>query len=257
MTILVTSAGIARFDPVVDITAEKWEEVLGVNLSGTFYCAQAAIPDMVSAGCGPIVTISSSSAQSGAPAMAHYVASEGGVIALTKALARELAGQGITVNTIPPTLVDTPMARGGAAEGNVPEIDVSGMGIPVGRAGTPKDIAAACSFLCSDEAEYITGQLIGVNGGMYSHRPHSLPVAASVRVCPLLGPPRAGFVASIPLTVVDGGEAWTDACRKRCSARSGVRRPNEGGAHGTGGRRARQRSCVAGDVRRAHACRRG
>ena len=120
VTILVTSAGIAAFDPVLDITPEKWERVLGVNLFGTFHCAQAALPDMMAAGWGRIVTISSSSAQSGAPYMAHYVASKGGVIGLTKALARELAGQGITVNTIPPTLVDTPMARRGAGERNDP-----------------------------------------------------------------------------------------------------------------------------------------
>ena len=166
VTILVTSAGVAAFDPVLEITPEKWEHVLGVNLFGTFHCAQAAIPDMVAAGWGRIVTISSSSAQSGAPFMAHYVASKGGVIGLTKALARELAGQGITVNTIPPTLVDTPMARRGTGD-DTREMDVSGAGIPLGRAGTPDDIAAACSFLCSDQADYITGQLIGVNGGMY------------------------------------------------------------------------------------------
>jgi 2-hydroxycyclohexanecarboxyl-CoA dehydrogenase len=163
ITVLVTSAGIAEFDSVLNITPEKWERVLSVNLFGTFYCAQAAIPDMLAAGWGRIVTISSSSAQSGAPYMAHYTASKGGVIGLTKALARELAGNGITVNTIPPSLVDTPMSRGAA---DAP-VDTSGMGIPIGRAGTPDDIAGACLFLCSDDASYITGQLIGVNGGMY------------------------------------------------------------------------------------------
>jgi 2-hydroxycyclohexanecarboxyl-CoA dehydrogenase len=163
ITVLITSAGIAEFDSVLDITPEKWERVLSVNLFGTFYCAQAAIPDMLAAGWGRIVTISSSSAQSGAPYMAHYTASKGGVIGLTKALARELAGNGITVNTIPPSLVDTPMSRGAV---NAP-VDTSGMGIPLGRAGTPDDIAGACLFLCSDDASYITGQLIGVNGGMY------------------------------------------------------------------------------------------
>jgi NAD(P)-dependent dehydrogenase (short-subunit alcohol dehydrogenase family) len=99
--------------------------------------------------------------------MAHYVASKGGVIGLTKALARELAGHNITVNTIPPTIVDTPMARKGFAEGNVPSIEILGQMVPLGRAGTPDDIAAACSFLCSEDGAYITGQVIGVNGGMY------------------------------------------------------------------------------------------
>ncbi len=167
VTILVTSAGIESFDAVADITAEKWDRILAVNLTGTFTCMQLAVPDMVAAQWGRIVTISSSSAQSGAPRMAHYVASKGGVIGLTKAFAREFAGQGITVNTIPPTIVDTPMARNAAGVGNVPSIDAMGSMVPTGRAGTPDDIAATCAFLCSDEASYITGQLIGVNGGMY------------------------------------------------------------------------------------------
>jgi 2-hydroxycyclohexanecarboxyl-CoA dehydrogenase len=165
--VLVTSAGIESFDAVQEITAEKWDRILAVNLTGTFVCVQAALPDMLAAGWGRIVTISSSSAQSGAPNMAHYAASKGGVIALTKALAVELARNGITVNTIPPSLVDTPMARQAEADGDFPGVDVVGPMVPLGRAGTPADIAAACSFLCSDGASYITGQLIGVNGGMY------------------------------------------------------------------------------------------
>ena len=165
--ILVTSAGIESFTPVLDITADGWDRIIGVNLTGTFTCVQAALPDMLGAGWGRIVTISSSSAQSGAPNMAHYVASKGGVIGLTKALAVELARSGITVNTIPPSLVDTPMARKAEAAGDFPGVDVVGPMVPLGRAGTPADIAAACSFLCSDGGSYITGQVIGVNGGMY------------------------------------------------------------------------------------------
>jgi 2-hydroxycyclohexanecarboxyl-CoA dehydrogenase len=167
ITVVVTSAGIEAFDPVLDITQAKWDRIVAVNLTGTFSSVQQAIPDMLAAGWGRIVTISSSSAQSGAPNMAHYVASKGGVIGLTKAFARELASHGITANTIPPTIVDTPMARKGAESGNVPSIEVLGRMVPTGRAGTPDDIAAACSYLCSDEASYITGQVIGVNGGMY------------------------------------------------------------------------------------------
>ena len=167
VTIVVTGAGIEAFDPVAHITPEKWDRVLAVNLTGTFTCVQLAVPDMVAAGWGRIVTISSSSAQSGAPNMAHYVASKGGVIGMTRAFARELAGHGITANTIPPTIVDTPMARKGEEEGNVPSVEVMAGMVPLGRAGTPEDIADACSFLCSDGAGYITGQIIGVNGGMY------------------------------------------------------------------------------------------
>jgi 2-hydroxycyclohexanecarboxyl-CoA dehydrogenase len=167
VTIVVTSAGIESFDSVLDITPEKWDRVLAVNLTGTFDCIRLAVPDMIAANWGRIVTISSSSAQSGAPNMAHYVASKGGVIGLTKALARELASHGITTNTIAPTIVDTPMARKAEAAGDVPSVDVMGRMVPLGRAGTPDDIAAACSFLCSEHAGYITGQVIGVNGGMY------------------------------------------------------------------------------------------
>ena len=167
VTIVVTSAGIEAFDPVLDITPEKWDRLIAVNLTGTFTCLQLAVPDMVAAGWGRIVTISSSSAQSGAPNMAHYVASKGGVIGLTKAFARELARHGITANTIPPTIVDTPMARKGEAHGDVPPVETMAKMVPLGRAGTPDDIASACSYLCTEEAGYITGQIIGVNGGMY------------------------------------------------------------------------------------------
>jgi 2-hydroxycyclohexanecarboxyl-CoA dehydrogenase len=167
LEIVVTSAGLDEFATFTDITPVAWERMLAVNLTGTFHCLQAAIPDMVEAGWGRIVTISSSSAQSGAARMAHYVASKGGVIGLTKALAVEYAPSGITVNSIPPGFIDTPMARRAEARGDLPSIDAVAARTPVRRAGTPEDIAAACAFLCSEEAGYITGQLIGVNGGWY------------------------------------------------------------------------------------------
>jgi NAD(P)-dependent dehydrogenase (short-subunit alcohol dehydrogenase family) len=165
--ILVTSAGVESFDSILDITAETWDRIIAINLTGTFTCVQAALADMLASRWGRIVTISSSSAQSGAANMAHDAASKGGVISLTKSLAVELARQGITVNTIPPSLVDTPMSRNAEAAGDVPGVDIVGPRVPLGRAGTPADIAAACSFLCSEGASYITGQVIGVNGGMY------------------------------------------------------------------------------------------
>jgi 2-hydroxycyclohexanecarboxyl-CoA dehydrogenase len=165
--IMVTSAGIDEFKPFTDITLEAWDRIVAVNLTGTFHCLQAAVPDMIAAGWGRIVTISSSSAQSGTANMAHYVASKGGVIGLTKALAIELAPHGITVNTIPPGFIDTPMARRAETRGDLPSIDAVAARTPVRRAGTPDDIAAACAFLCSEEAGYITGQQIGVNGGWY------------------------------------------------------------------------------------------
>jgi NAD(P)-dependent dehydrogenase (short-subunit alcohol dehydrogenase family) len=165
--IMVTSAGIDEFCSFTELSIEAWDRLLAVNLTGTFHCLQAAVPDMLAAGWGRIVTISSSSAQSGAARMAHYVASKGGVVGLTKALAVELAPHGITVNTIPPGFIDTPMVRRAEARGDLPSVDAVVARTPVRRAGTPDDIAAACAFLCSEDAGYITGQLIGVNGGWY------------------------------------------------------------------------------------------
>ncbi|MEW6272174.1 MAG: SDR family NAD(P)-dependent oxidoreductase [Thermodesulfobacteriota bacterium] len=167
IAIVVTSAGLDAFEPFTGITPGSWERILAINLTGTFHCLQAAVPDMIEARWGRMVTISSSSAQSGAARMAHYVASKAGVIGLTKALALELAPHGITVNTIPPGMIDTPMLRRAEAGGDVGKLDkVAARVIPVGRTGTPEDVAVTCGFLCSDEAAFITGQVIGVNGGM-------------------------------------------------------------------------------------------
>jgi 2-hydroxycyclohexanecarboxyl-CoA dehydrogenase len=165
--ILVTSAGIEGFVSFLDISVEAWERMLAVNLTGTFHCAQSVVPDMIDAGWGRIVTISSSSAQSGTKRMSHYVASKGGVIAFTKALALDLASKGITVNTIPPGAIDTPMMRRPVESGAMASLDQVVARAPLGRLGTPEDIAAACAFLCSEEAGYITGQQINVNGAWY------------------------------------------------------------------------------------------
>jgi 2-hydroxycyclohexanecarboxyl-CoA dehydrogenase len=165
--IMVTSAGLDEFSTFTDITAEAWERMLAVNLTGTFNCLQAAVPDMLAGAWGRIVTISSSSAQSGAKRMAHYVASKGGVIGLTKALAVEYAPHGITVNTIPPGFIETPMLHRAKETGDLPDLKLVIAQTPVRRAGTPEDIAAACTFLCSEEAGYITGQALNVNGGWY------------------------------------------------------------------------------------------
>jgi 2-hydroxycyclohexanecarboxyl-CoA dehydrogenase len=165
--ILVTSAGIEGFESFLAITPEAWNRMIAVNLTGTFHCLQAVVPDMIEAGWGRIVTISSSSAQSGTRRMAHYVASKGGVIALTKALALDLAPDGITVNTIPPGVIDTPMMRRPIESGQMASMEQVLARAPLGRAGTPDDIASACAFLCSEEAGYITGQQINVNGGWY------------------------------------------------------------------------------------------
>lgn len=165
--IVVTSAGLDRFKPFTDITLDEWEQMLAVNLTGTFHCIQAAVGDMLAGGWGRIVTISSSSAQSGAVRMAHYVASKGGVIGLTRALALELAPHGITVNTIPPGVIHTAMMDRAAANGDLPSLEAVAARAPVRRLGAAEDIAAACAFLCSEDAGYVTGQTINVNGGWY------------------------------------------------------------------------------------------
>jgi NAD(P)-dependent dehydrogenase (short-subunit alcohol dehydrogenase family) len=151
IAIMVTSAGLDSFEPFTDITTESWERVLAINLTGTFHCLQAAVPDMIEARWGRMVTISSSSAQSGAARMAHYVASKSGVIGLTKALALELAPHGITVNTIPPGMIDTPMLRRAEAAKSLANSGPSGRESPSAD-GTPDGHAAACAFLCSEEA---------------------------------------------------------------------------------------------------------
>lgn len=163
--ILVTSAAVSGFTRFQDITADEWKRTLAVNLTGTFHCIQAAIGDMVAAGWGRIVTISSAAGQTASPRQAHYSASKGGVIALTKTLAAEFGRKGITANTVPPFTVDTPMLRGAQDAGHLPPTEVIAGMIPAGRLGTVDDIGATCAFLCSDGAGFITGQVIAPNGG--------------------------------------------------------------------------------------------
>ena len=166
VTILVNAAGRDGFKRFTDLTFETWQRIIDVNLTGVFHCTQAVLPDMLEAGWGRIVNISSSSTHSGQPFMAHYVAAKSAVNGLTKALALELGPAGITVNAVPPGFVDTPMLRkaearhllGGTVEEHIQRT-------PVRRVGRPEDIAATCAFLISEEAGYITGQIIGVNGG--------------------------------------------------------------------------------------------
>jgi 2-hydroxycyclohexanecarboxyl-CoA dehydrogenase len=165
-TILVNSAGLDGFSSFLKITAEVWNRIIAVNLTGTFDCCQAVVPDMLEEKWGRIVNISSSSAHGGQPMMTHYVAAKAGVIGFTKALALELGPKGITVNTIPPGFIDTPMLRGSEARGLLGDgVDAHAARTPVRRVGRPEDIAAATSFLVREEASYITGQVIGVNGG--------------------------------------------------------------------------------------------
>jgi 2-hydroxycyclohexanecarboxyl-CoA dehydrogenase len=166
ISIVVPNAGVAEFIPFTQMHIDQWQRVIDINLTGVFHTVQAAVPDMIAAKWGRVVTISSQAGQSGGPMQAHYSASKGGVIGMTKALARELAPHGITVNTIPPSLVDTPQMHRSTASGEFPLEMIIPM-IPIARPGQPEEIGAACVFLASDDASYITGQVLGVNGGMY------------------------------------------------------------------------------------------
>jgi 2-hydroxycyclohexanecarboxyl-CoA dehydrogenase len=166
ITILVNAAGMTSFRRFTNLTLAEWSKVVDVNLNGVFHVTQAALPDMLEAGWGRIVNISSSSTHSGSPYQSAYVAAKSAVNGLTKSLALEYGPSGITVNVVPPGSIDTPMLRAAEEKGLLGgSIDDIAARIPVRRIGTPEDIAAACSFLVSDEAGYITGQIVGVNGG--------------------------------------------------------------------------------------------
>ncbi|MFT5484526.1 MAG: 2-hydroxycyclohexanecarboxyl-CoA dehydrogenase [Halieaceae bacterium] len=162
ITVLVNNAGITDFCRFEDITEDMLNRMLQININGPFLCSQAIVPDMLAAGWGRIVNISSSSAQTGAKGMAHYATSKGGVIALTKTLAKEFADKGITVNNIPPGFVDTPMLRASPVD---VDAEAASVNSPMGRPGKPEDIAAACSYLASEAAGYVTGHTLSVNGG--------------------------------------------------------------------------------------------
>ncbi len=166
ITIVMANAGIAPMVPFPEMTTEQWQQVIDVNLTGVFHTAQAAVRDMLDEGWGRIVTISSHAGQSGGMNMAHYSASKGGVISLTKGLARELAPHGTTVNSVAPSVCETPQMHRSIEAGQFP-IDAIIPMIPIPRTGQPFDIAAACSFFASEDADYVTGQVLGVNGGMY------------------------------------------------------------------------------------------
>jgi len=164
IAILVNNAALSPFCRFEELTEQVWDNLMAINLKGPFLCCQAIIPDMLAAGWGRIINISSSSAQTGASRMAHYVASKGGVIGLTKALALEYAERGITVNNVPPNFVDTEGLRAAPVD-----IEAFAKTTPMKRTGKPRNIAAAVAFLASEDADYITGHTLSVNGGRYSN----------------------------------------------------------------------------------------
>ena len=163
ITILVNNAGITRDAFLARLKEEEWDQVLAVNLTGAFRLTRGLIRPMMKARWGRIVNVSSVIALCGNPGQTNYAASKAGLIGFTRALAREVASRGITVNAVAPGFIDTAMTAGLAAEVREEIL----RGVPAGRLGTPEEIADAVVFLCSPEAGYITGHVLSVNGGMY------------------------------------------------------------------------------------------
>jgi 3-oxoacyl-[acyl-carrier protein] reductase len=161
--ILVLNAGIARDQLLLRLKPEDWDAVIATNLTAAYACAQAAVKPMIKQRAGRIIAISSVVGQAGNPGQTNYAASKAGLVGFSKALALEVASRGITVNVVAPGMIDTDMTRA-VAEG---ARDAWTSRIPLGRLGTPEDVAAAVCFLASDEASYITGHVLAVNGGMY------------------------------------------------------------------------------------------
>ena len=161
--IVVNNAGIVRDQLLMRMKLEDWDAVLATNLTAAFRCTQAVLRPMLKQRHGRIISISSVVGQSGNPGQANYAASKAGLIGFSKSLAREVASRGITVNVVSPGMIETDMTS--ELDANVRE--TLSTQIPIGRFGTPADVAAAVCFLASDEAAYITGQVLSVNGGMY------------------------------------------------------------------------------------------
>ena len=166
VTVLANNAAMEGFCPFMEIDDEAWDRVINVNLKGLYIVTQAVLPDMEAAGWGRIVNIAAYGAQMSQPGMSHYYASKGGVITFTRGLAAEVGSKGITVNSVSPGFIDTPMARRAIEGGKFP-VDAADIvsAYPIPRLGKPEEIAAAVAFLASDGASYITAQLLGVNGG--------------------------------------------------------------------------------------------
>jgi 3-oxoacyl-[acyl-carrier protein] reductase len=161
--ILVNNAGIAKDGLAVRMKQADWEAVLGTNLSGSFYAIQQVLPGMMRERWGRIVNISSVVGERGNPGQANYVASKAGLIGLTKSLAQEVGSRNITVNAVAPGFIGTDMTQELSEELKQKMIEQT----PLKRMGTPEDVAAAVKFLVSDEANFITGHVLDVNGGIY------------------------------------------------------------------------------------------
>ncbi len=162
IAILVNNAGIAPFTPFMETDDDLFDKVIRINLRGPWLVTKEVMPDMLAAGWGRVINITSSSVQTGSPTQGHYVSAKGGLMGMTKALALEFAATGVTFNMIPPGFIDTPMLRAAPIDA-----EAFAQTLPMKRVGQPEDIAAAAAYLASEEASYITGQTISTNGGRY------------------------------------------------------------------------------------------
>lgn len=162
--VLVNNAGIAQQKLFTDITQDDWNAMVNTNLSGTFNCCQAVLPHMIHEKRGKIINVSSIWGTQGASCEVHYSAVKAGIIGLSKALAKEVAPSGITVNCVAPGCIMTDMLTQDCDEETINQLAEE---TPLGRIGTPTDVARAIGFLASDGADFITGQVLGVDGGFY------------------------------------------------------------------------------------------
>jgi 3-oxoacyl-[acyl-carrier protein] reductase len=158
-TILVNNAAVRHEEPFLEIEESEWREVISIILDGSYVCCREVLPDMLQAGWGRIIMIAGLTGQTGASQRAHVVAGKAGLIGMTKALALEYAHRNVTINAVSPGMIDTPRSGG-------PPKHYSERRVPVGRLGRPEDVAATVRFLASDEASYVTGQTLNVNGGL-------------------------------------------------------------------------------------------
>jgi 2-hydroxycyclohexanecarboxyl-CoA dehydrogenase len=168
LDILVNNAGTDEFGFFTYTSPEQWERVLAINLGGVLNCTHAALPAMQQAGYGRIVNISSEAGRVGSKGSAVYSAAKGGIIAFTKAIARENARYGITANAIAPGPIETPLLMGAREFGEIGEkvIETMKEATQMKRLGQPDEVAAAVAFLASDDATYVTGETLGVSGGL-------------------------------------------------------------------------------------------
>jgi 2-hydroxycyclohexanecarboxyl-CoA dehydrogenase len=166
ISILVNDAGYGEIVPLAQMSETQWDKMIAVHLKGTFNCTRLVVSDMIDGHWGRIVSVSSVAGLKGAQGFVHYSAAKAGILGFTKALALELGSSGITVNSIAPGLIDTPILKASSVDDDT--IGAIVRQTPVARIGVPDDIAACCAYIVSEEASFLTGQVLSPNGGMHT-----------------------------------------------------------------------------------------